>query len=172
MKKLIGLLALAMIFSFGQNATAQNFKFGHIDSDELFSLMPERDTIISQMEALRTELQNTLEIMQVEYNNKLNDYTNNVDKLSDLVRQTKEEELLGLQQRITNFQQNADQQLQSKQVELMQPVIQKAEKAIKDVARENGFTYIFDLSRGPIIYFDETKSENILEKVKTKLGIQ
>ncbi|MBN1387682.1 MAG: OmpH family outer membrane protein [Bacteroidales bacterium] len=171
MKRLIGLVALAMIFAFGQNAAAQNFKFGHINSDELFSIMPERDTIISQMEALRTELQNTLEIMQVEYNNKLNDYTNQVEKLSDLVRQTKEEELLGLQQRITNFQQNADQQLQSKQMELMQPVIQKAEKAIKDVAREDGFTYIFDLSRGPIIYFDETKSENILEKVKAKLGI-
>jgi outer membrane protein len=172
MKRLIGLVALVMILAFGQNAAAQNFKFGHINSDELFSIMPERDTIISQMEALRTELQNTLEIMQVEYNNKLNDYTNQVDKLSDLVRQTKEEELVGLQQRITNFQQNADQQLQNKQMELMQPVIQKAEKAIKDVAREEGFTYIFDLSRGPIIYFDETKSKNILDKVKAKLGIE
>jgi len=172
MKRLIGLVALVVIFMFGQNATAQNFKFGHINSDELFAIMPERDTIISQMEALRTELQNTLEIMQVEYNNKLNDYTNEAEKLSDLVRQTKEEELMGLSQRITNFQQNADSQLQTKQMELMQPVIQKAEKAIKDVARENGFTYIFDLSRGPIIYFDETKSEDILEKVKAKLGIE
>ncbi len=172
MKRLIGLVALVAFFTFGQNATAQDFKFGHINSDELFAIMPERDTIISQMEALRTELQNTLEIMQVEYNNKLNDYTNEAENLSDLVRQTKEEELMGLSQRITNFQQNADSQLQNKQMELMQPVIQKAEKAIKDVARENGFTYIFDLSRGPIIYFDETKSEDILEKVKTKLGIE
>lgn len=172
MKRLFGLLALAMIISFGQNATAQNFKFGHINSDGLFTIMPERDTIMSQMEAIRTELQNTLEIMQVEYNNKLNDYTNEAENLSDLVRQTKEEELLDLQQRITNFQQNADQQLQQKNMELMQPIIQKIEKAIKDVAKENGFTYIFDLSRGPIIYFDETKSEDILEKVKAKLGIQ
>ncbi len=172
MKRLIGLVALVAFFTFGQNATAQDFKFGHINSDELFAIMPERDTIISQMEALRTELQNTLEIMQVEYNNKLNDYTNEAENLSDLVRQTKEEELMGLSQRITNFQQNADSQLQNKQMELMQPVIQKAEKAIKDVARENGFTYIFDLSRGPIIYFDEAKSEDILEKVKAKLGIE
>ncbi|MDT8400239.1 MAG: OmpH family outer membrane protein [Bacteroidales bacterium] len=172
MKRLIGLLAFALIFMAGQNVTAQDFKFGHIDSDQLFSIMPERDTIIAQMQALQTELQNTLEIMQVEYNNKLNDYTNEAEKLSDLVRQTKEEELTGLQQRITNFQQNADQQLQSKQAELMQPVIAKFEKAIKDVARENGFTYIFDISRGSIVYFDETKSEDIMEKVKTKLGIQ
>lgn len=172
MKKLIGLLAMVMILSFSQNATAQDYKFGHINSDELFSIMPERDSIVNQMQALQTELQNTLEAMQVEYNNKLNDYTENVDKLSDIVRQTKEEDLMGIQQRIRNFEQNADQQLQQQQMQLMQPIIARAEKAIADVARENGFTYIFDLARGPIIYFDEEKSENILEKVKTKLGIQ
>ena len=172
MKRLIGLLAFIMILSLGNNLSAQNFKFGHINSDELFSLMPDRDTIIATMQKLQTELQNELEIMQVEYNNKLNDYTKQAEQFSDLVRQTKEEELVGLQQRIANFQQSADQQLQQQQMELMQPVIQKAEKAIKDVAREEGFTYIFDLSRGPIIYFDENKSENILGKVKTKLGIQ
>lgn len=172
MKRLIGLLAFAAILSFTQNATAQDYKFGHINSDELFAAMPERDTIISQMEDLRTELQNTMEIMQVEYNNKLNDYTEQAENLSDIVRQTKEEELMSLQQRINNFQQNADQQLQRQQMELMQPVIERAEKAIKDVAREGGFTYIFDLSRGPIIFFDEEKSEDIMDKVKTKLGIQ
>ena len=172
MKRLIGFLALAMIFSISQNANAQEFKFGHVDSDQLFQMMPERDTIITQMQELQTELQNTLEIMQVEYNNKLNDYTNEAEKLSDLVRQTKEEELVGLQQRIQNFSQNADLQLQNKQGELMQPLVQKMEKAIKDVARENSFTYIFDISRGSIIYFDETISEDILEKVKAKLGIE
>lgn len=172
MKKLIGLLAFAAILSFTQNATAQDYKFGHINSDELFAAMPERDTIIAQMEDLRTELQNTMEIMQVEYNNKLNDYTEQAETLSDIVRQTKEEELLSLQQRINNFQQNADRQLQQQQMELMQPVIERAEKAIKDVAREGGFTYIFDLSRGPIIFFDEEKSEDIMDEVKTKLGIQ
>lgn len=172
MKRLIGLLALAMIFTMGQNASAQEYKFGHIDSDQLFTMMPERDSIIVEMQELQTELQNTLEIMQVEYNNKLNEYTNDSEKLSDLVRQTKEEELLGLQQRISNFSQNADRQLQEKQGQLMQPVIAKFEKAIKDVARENNFTYIFDLSRGSIIYFDEEKSEDIMEKVKAKLGIE
>jgi len=172
MKKLIGLLVLMMIFSFGRNATAQEYKFGHINSDELFSAMPERDTILAKMQELQTELQNELEIMQVDYNNKLNNYTENVENLSEIVRQTKEEELMSMRQRISNFQQTADQQLQQQQMQLMQPVIEKAEKAIEDVARENNFTYIFDLSRGPIIYFDKEQSINILEMVKTKLGIQ
>lgn len=172
MKRVIGVLALVLIVGFGQTAVAQSFKFGHINSDELFQIMPERDTIIAKLQAKQTELQNTAEIMQVEFNNKYNEWVNSAETLSKLVRQTKEEELAALQERITNFNQAADQEMQQEQMALMQPVLAKAEKAIKDVAKENGFTYIFDMARGPIIYFDAAKSEDILPKVKTKLGIQ
>lgn len=172
MKKLVGILALAAVFAFSQNASAQNQKFGHINSDELFNIMPERDTVINQLNALQTELRNALEIMNVEYNNKLNDYNEQQETLSEIVKQTKAEELIQIQQRLTTFQQNADAQMQQSQMELMQPIIERAEKAIKDVGREGGFLYIYDLSRGPIIYFDEKKSEDILPKVKAKLGIQ
>lgn len=172
MKKLIGILAFTMIMGLGQGVMAQSFKFGHINSDELFMLMPERDTLIAQLEAYQTELANMEEIMQVEFNNKYNDYVNTADNLTDLVRTTKEEELQSIQEKINNFRQRAQQDMQQKQAELTQPVLQKAEKAIKDVAKENGFTYVFDLSRGPIIYFDEEISTDILPMVKTKLGIE
>ena len=172
MKKVIGLLAVVAFLTISGNVDAQNFKFGHINSDELFMLMPERDTVIKILEEEQLLLQNTAEIMQVEYNNKLNDYTNELENLNPLVRQTKEEELVGLQQRMATFQQNAEAQMQQSQANLFQPVLQKAEKAIKDVATENKFTYIFDLSRGPIIYFDENVSEDILPLVKAKLGIE
>jgi outer membrane protein len=172
MKRVIGLMALALIISFGQTATAQGFKFGHINTDELFQLMPERDTVIAQLQAKQTELQNTAEIMQVEFNNKYQQYVETGETLTKLVRQTKEEELAALQDRIGKFNQLAEEELQQVQYELMQPVLLKAEKAIKDVSKENGFTYVFDMARGPIIYFDPAKSENILPKVKAKLGIQ
>ncbi len=172
MKKLIGILAFTVVISFGQGVMAQNYKFGHINSDELFMQMPERDTLIAQLEAYQTELSNMEEIMQVEFNNKYNDYINKADTFTNLVRTTKEEELQSIQEKITNFRQRAQQDMQQKQAELTQPVLQKAEKAIKDVAKENGYTYIFDLSRGPIIYFDEAVSIDILPLVKAKLGIE
>jgi len=172
MKRVIGLMALALIISIGQTAMAQSFKFGHINTDELFQLMPERDTVIAQLQAKQTELQNTAEIMQVEFNNKYQQYVETGETLTKLVRQTKEEELAALQDRISKFNQLAEEELQQVQYELMQPVLLKAEKAIKDVSKENGFTYVFDMARGPIIYFDPAKSENILPKVKAKLGIQ
>ena len=172
MKRLFGLITASIILLSVQNLNAQNFKFGHINSDELFTIMPERDTVMTKLEARRTDYQNTIELMQVEFNNKYNDYVENLNKFTDLVRQTKEEELASMQEKIRNFEASATQDMQTYQNQLMQPVLMKADKAIKDVAIANGFTYIFDLSQGPILYFDEKVSVDILPLVKAKLGIE
>ena len=172
MKKVFGVFLMSLIMGAGGTMMAQNLKFGHINSDELFQLMPERDTIMKELQAKQTELQNTAEIMQVEFNNKYNEYVQTMETLTNLVRQTKEEDLAALQERIANFNQRADQELQQYQATLIEPVLNKAEKAIKEVGRENGFTYIFDMARGPIIYFDEVTSINVLPLVKAKLSIE
>jgi outer membrane protein len=63
--------------------------------------------------------------------------------------------------------------MQDKQVELFTPITEKADKAIKDVGKENGFIYIFDVSPpSQVTYFDESKSTNVMQLVKTKLGIK
>lgn len=171
MKRSIGILALAILAIFaGQNAMAQ--KFGHINRNELIQSMPEFDSAKVKLEKLSTELQNALELLQVEYNNKADAYVKDSKNLTDIVRQTKEQELQDYQKRMTDFQSNAQNQLQEKQVELFKPITDKADKAIKEVGKENGFLYIFDLSQNILAYYDETKSTNIMPLVKTKLGLK
>jgi outer membrane protein len=87
-----------------------------------------------------------------------------------LIRQTKEKEIVDLQERLQNFQQTAQQDIQQKEAELWQPVIDKANNAIQEVGKENGFTYIFDVSAGVVLYFSP-ESIDVLPLVKTKLGI-
>lgn len=173
MKRFLGIAALVTILAFtGQFAEAQNVKFAHINSDELIRDMPEYDSAMAKLERTRTELVNTLEIMTVELNNKLDAY-NKVEKtLTDLVRQSKQQELQDLQNRIQTFQTQAQTTLQDEQVTLTQPIFNKVDKAIKDVGKEGGFIYVFDVAKGQVLYFDETKSTNILALVKTKLGIK
>jgi len=151
---------------------SQNLKFGHINSDELIQAMPEFDSATVKLEKFRKELVNALELMTVELNNKNDAYTKEAKNLTDIVKQTKEQELIDLNKRIQEFQQNAQEQLQNKQVELFQPIYTKVDKAIKDVGKENGFLYVFDVAKGALLYFDETKSTNILALAKTKLGIK
>ncbi len=171
MKNLIKLVVITLFLFSGTTVNAQNYKFGHINSAELLSLMPERDSAQAKIQQYAKDLEGELEIMNVEYNNKLNDYIEKQDILTPLVKQTKEQELSEFQSRIQDFTNNAQQDLQQQEAQMIQPIIQKAEKAIKDVAKENGFTYIFDLSRGAVIYFSE-QSEDILPLVLKKLGLE
>ena len=94
MKRFIGILALAIILTVvGQHAVAQNFKFGHINSDELIKAMPDYDSATVKLEKFRKELVNYLEIMQVELNNKAEALTKESKNLNDIVRQNREQEL-------------------------------------------------------------------------------
>ncbi|MGB0177823.1 MAG: OmpH family outer membrane protein, partial [Owenweeksia sp.] len=69
--------------------------------------------------------------------------------------------------------QKAQEDLQQKQVELLTPIIEKATKAVQDVAKENGFTYILDSSPSKaVVIFAADNSEDVMPKVKAKLGIQ
>ncbi len=168
MKRIIGIAALVIFVA--SAAQAQNLKFGHIDSDELIQALPEFDSANAQLETFRQDLINTLELMSVELNNKSDAYNRESKNLTDLVRQTKEQELVDLNRRIQDFQTNAQEQLQNKQIELFQPIYTKVEKAIRDVGRENGFIYIFNV--GTLLYFDESKSVDVLPMAKTKLGLE
>jgi outer membrane protein len=173
MKRFIGIFALVVMVTFvGQNALAQNLKFGHINRTELIQAMPEFDSARVTLEKLNTELQNTAELLQVELNNKYETYLKESKNLTELVRQTKEQELNDAQKRLTDFQTNANTTIQEKQVALFTPITEKADKAIKEVGKANGFIYIFDLSGQVIAYFDETKSVNIMTLAKTNLGLK
>jgi outer membrane protein len=173
MKRFIGIAVLIIVFvSFGQKGLAQSVKFGHINSDELIQALPEYDSATVKLDKFRKELINALELMTVELNTKNEAYTKDSKNLSDIVKQAKEQELVDMNRRIQEFQTNAQTQLQDKNTELMQPIFVKMDKAIKDVGKENGFVYIFDVAKGSLLYFDETKSTNILPLAKAKLGLK
>jgi outer membrane protein len=173
MKRFIGIAALFIIVAMaGQNAQAQNLKFGHINSDELIQALPDFALANDSLEKFRQELINALELMSVELNNKSDAYNKEMKNLSEIVKQNKEQELVDMNRRIQEFQTNAQEQLQNKQVELLQPIYAKVDKAIKDVGKENGFTYVFDVAKGSLLYFDETKSTNVMVLAKAKLGLK
>ncbi len=108
--------------------------------------------------------------LREQFQTKLAEYSEKMKTYSEAMRATTEEELQGLQQRIQRFQETAMAQLEKTQNDLMQPVMEKALNAIKEVGKENGFTYIFDMNAG-ILYAAEN-SQDVLPLVKKKLGLQ
>ncbi len=172
MKKLavIAIVVLSIVFSSNSFAQKQ-YKFGHIDSNQLLSIMPEREKAKVELENHAKQLEKTLTGMQSELERKYQEYITSADSLSKLIKQTKEAELSEMQQRMQSFQQNAQKELSEKENELLQPIILKAKNAITAVAEERGYIYVFDMGTGSLLYFSED-SEDLLPFVKTKLGIQ
>ncbi len=148
---------------------AQAQKFGHINSNELLSLMPEREKATADVEKFAKQLENQLRTMSAEYDSKLQDYQSQEGLMTEPIKQTRLKELLDLEQRIRDFQLTAQQSLQKKETELLTPIIDKAKSAIEEVAKKNGYTYIFDTSVGFILYFKE--GDDIMPLVKKKLGL-
>lgn len=170
MKKSLILLFAAML-AFSASAFAQKtVKLGHINSSDLMQIMPGKDSAQSAFEAEVKILDGELKAMQEELEKKLNDYQERKSQMTELIRSTKEQELNDLNQRIQIYQQNAQKKLQEKEAELLQPIIDRAKQAISDVAKENGYTYIFDTSAGAVLY--QQDSDDILNLVKKKLGLK
>jgi outer membrane protein len=169
MKRIIFLLIVVALSTtiFAQSG----IKLGHINSQELLQAMPESDSAQAKLDKAVKELQSQLEAMQVEFNNKYQDHVGKKDTYSELIRKDKEADLQQMNQRIQQFQANAEQDIQKQRTEIFKPVLDKANKAVSDVAKENGFTYIFDLSGGTVIFHSDN-SINILPMVKLKLGLK
>jgi outer membrane protein len=169
MKKTLIALLVLMVSLCGTAMAQKVVKLGHINSSDLMQIMPGREEAQNTLQKDVDELQTTLKNMQNELEQRYNDYMGKKDQMSDLIRQTKERELQDMGTRIQEFQENAQKKLQDREQEVLKPIIDRAKKAIEDVAKENGYTYIFDTSVGAILY--QQDSEDILPLVKKKLGL-
>ncbi|MBI2967327.1 MAG: OmpH family outer membrane protein [Bacteroidetes bacterium] len=147
----------------------QTLKFGHIDSQALLTSMPERKKIEEDLNKYAQQLDGQHKAMKTEYENKVRDYQAQETLMTDPIKKTKLQEIDDLANRIGDFQMTAQESLQKKESELLNPILEKAKKAIADVAKENGYSYIFDTSVGVVLYHPQT--DDILALVKKKLGI-
>ncbi|MFO8236314.1 MAG: OmpH family outer membrane protein [Bacteroidales bacterium] len=172
MKRLIVILfALAMIAPTTQLFSQNDLKFGHVNIDQIMSMMPERDSAREELQQYNQMLQQEMQVMQQEYTEKLQTYQENVENYSGSVRQSKEEELQDMQRRIQEFQTTAQEDFQQKQSEVLEPIIGRIEDAIKKVGEREGFIYIFDTSANAVVYKSD-QSIDVTQMVQEELGIE
>lgn len=171
MKKVSFFAVLVLAAVLGLNASAQTkSKFAHVNSNDLMLIMPGIDTAQQAIQNYAKQLEDEMKAMYSEYEKKALDFQNNQATMSQSLQQIKMKELQDLESRIRSFEEQAQQELQTKQEELLRPIVDKAKVAIAEVAKEHGYTYVFDSGLGVLLYSDE--SDNIIELVKKKLGIK
>ena len=164
MKKLfvIALAALATL-----TASAQTF--GRVNFQELLMLAPEMDAAREAIAASQKEAEETYSAMVEEYQGKLTQYQQKQATWTAAIRESKERELMEIQNRIQEFQQSISQELQQQQNQLTAPIQEKVSKAITDIAKAKGLTAVFDLSQA--LYLDETKVIDLTPDARKALNI-
>ncbi len=164
MKKLlfVGAIALSMF-----TATAQN-KIGYINTDELISTMPEAAKAQTELQEFQSSLGLQYQDLNAELNAKDSAFIKDSIKLSPSMKEIKRKELIELYQRVQNYQQTSQEEYQAKANEKITPIREKALTAINAVAKENGYSYVFNEDNLLV----KPTGDNILQLVKNKLGIK
>ena len=167
MKKTI-LLTIALAF-----ATASGFaqKFGYCNTTQILSLIPEVKAADSDLKAFQTQLNKRGQDMVKALQDKATELQRKKEQgtISPNDYQTQETKLKEDQDKIAKYEQEVNTQLAQKREELYKPIFERFNKAMNDVAKENGFSLVFDTNAQVMLYADE--SLDLTKQVKAKLGI-
>ncbi len=166
--------AVAFFFVSAVSFAQAPVKIGYTNVDYVLSQMPESKQIEADLKAYSSQLEAQLKSKYSEFETKGQAYQKGAATMTDVVKADKEKELMALRTSIEEFQKNADASLQKKQQSLMEPALDKLQKAIDDVAKENGYTYVFNSDAGfgttPVLLHGP-EDGNISDLVLKKMGV-
>jgi outer membrane protein len=161
------LLATALCIGTISFTNAQS-KVAHINTQDLITAMPEMKEAQKQLETLSKTYQTDIQSSITEFQTLLKQYEAEAATKTEEENAKRGQEIQEKQQRIQQFQADAQKDLQKKELDLVQPVTEKAKAAILKVARAQGFDYVLDSAQPSTIMAD---GKNLLDDVKKALGI-
>ncbi len=128
-------IALVMLLALPMGVFAQNLKFGHINAQEIITVMPEFTKAQNDIQTLEKQLTAELQRTQEEFNKKYQEFQQAIakDSLPPNIAERRQKELQDMMQRQEQFQQDAQQQMAKAQNDAMAPIYQKLDNAIKAV---------------------------------------
>ncbi|MFT6880908.1 MAG: outer membrane protein [Psychromonas sp.] len=171
-KFLATLFAALMLAGFGVNAQV---KIGYTNIDFILTNIPDSKVIQEKLATEKAQYDKLLQEKIATFQKDYEDYQKNAATMSPVIRQDKEKTLQTAQEGIQTFQKNSENALQSKQQDLLAPVMDKIQGAIDEVAKANAYTHVFNSDAGygttPVILV-APESDNITSLVFKQLGVE
>lgn len=162
-------ILLAIAIALPMCAAAQAPKFGVVNTASVFDAMPEKATAQTQLETASKTYEDEFKKLTDELNKKYTEFQSLAADTPESIKQRRMQEIEELNAKTQQFRATAQQDLQRQQEQLMAPIEQKIQTAIKAVGAENGFTFIFpDMHPA----YTGKDVQDVTPLVKAKLGIQ
>lgn len=170
MKKLFKIALVAGSLFFAGNFAQAQSKIGYINSNQVVDQMPETKTIQKQIQDYQKTFVDQLTALNTELQTNAQGYDAKKATMTDAQRTAKEAELQDQNKRLQDFQQQAQQKVGEKTNELSKPLFDKVRGAIQTVAKEKGYSYVFDTSTTELLV--SPPADDLMVAVKTKLGLK
>lgn len=167
LKKL--LLVAAVLFP--MLASAQTLKIGLVDTNEIFTKMPESAEAQKQIEEVNKKYQDEYNKLGEEMKRMYDELQNMKEDELPAIRERKTREFSDYQQKIAQFEEQAMQDIQKMQQDLMAPILQKIRGAVEAVGKEGGYSMIQEKNPQLTIYF-AAPVVDVTNEVKAKLGVK
>lgn len=167
MKKFVTIVLVSVgLFGFSNSVKAQ--KIGYISADEIIQLMPEAAEIQNQLNQYQQSLYQNADDQKTALNEAVQKFYKDSATMSPSLKEVKRSDLQKQVQELSGMDQKIQNQFEQKRQELSMPIQKKLQAAIEEVAKENGFTYVFP--REALIYMPPTSDIGPL--VRKKLGLK
>jgi outer membrane protein len=146
-------------------------KFGYVNSAEIIQVMPEYAKALKDVQALEKMYTDEFNSIRTELEKKGTEFEKmQQDSVPENILKRRYEELMQLQQRLQEYGQEVQQNLQKAEMEKMGEINKKLQGALDTVGKDGSYVCIFDLGGG-IPFINTTLCEDVTAKVKAKLGI-
>lgn len=163
-------LLIAVALTLGATAfTNAQSKISHVASQELVQTLPAYKDAMAQLEKLQKTYDAEIRDMMTEAQKTMQRYESEAPTKTEEENSKRAQELQSTQRRIQEHGQNAQQDLQKKELDLLKPVYEKARVAIQKVARAKGFDYVLDSSNGSGVIMAD--GYDLMADVKKELGL-
>lgn len=166
MKHLKTLLFAAILFMGATSFTHAQSKIAHINKQELIKAMPAYAAAQAEIEKLGKTYEATIQESLKELDTKLKQYNAEAESQTEETNMNRMQEVEGIKQSLGQYQQQAQKDLQEKEFNLLKPIVEKADAAIKAVAKAQGFQYVVDSAM--LIVAD---GKDLTADVKKQLGM-
>ena len=169
MKKIKSLFVAALLLIGATSFVNAQSKMAHIDTQALMESMPEMKAAQNQLEKLQKTYDTEIKAMAKEFEAKVKQYCNEEGTKTQEENEKRVQEVQGMERNISAYRQQAMDDLRKKELDVYQPILDKARAAIQKVARAQGIQYVMDSTAGSGLLLADGK--DLLADVKIELGI-
>lgn len=164
------ILSLVALVVFTVTSLAQIQKIGYVNSAKIFDELPEARTAAKSLESYAKPIQDSLQVMQKQIEEKYAEYQKKESMLTDAGKRTAQQEIQDLQQKAREYAQLKDQELARTREKIFTPVKEKILKAIERIAKAEKFSFVLDQNENVniVLYADPQNdlTNRVLDNLK------